>query len=546
MTHRETQPDGSVVEFAEPTAPTLPPEPVIGEAVAPSNATPAALRRPSAGRTSTPVSARTPQKAVSARPVTNSQKHSRKQPETRKTPAPAAAQDEPPAERELPHDSTFEASVLGSMIIDPDTIAPVRVFLRKPEMFYDDAHEVLFRAICQIVDDDKPLDGVILHRHLAANRLLEQVGGLDYLRKLVENVPTTANAERYALEVYELWRRREFIAAKSHALSSAYNDPAPIAEIIERDEAETYRVLTDEPGAGTVETIPQVLPEVLEAMEKRQDATALPTGWPEVDQILRGGLHRGEMVVIAARPSVGKTSFLTNMCEYQTIQARRRIAMFSLEMSRQELIQRMICSRSGVPSERFVHANHLRTEERDAFGRAVSELTCAAGFYLNSSPQLNLAMLRSQVRRLKQHHGIEMFAVDYLQLMDSGTRAKGENRTAELAVMTRGLKMLAMDLGVSAVILSQLNRECEREDRRPRTSDLRESGSIEQDADVVILLHREAVMHRGDQEWMSQHPELLHQAEVIVAKQRNGPTDVVKLTFADGTTRFNSIQPGLY
>ena len=268
--------------------------------------------------------------------------------------------------------------------------------------------------------------------------------------------------------------------------------------------------------------------------------SGLSSGFLELDN-LTSGLQKGEMIIIAARPSVGKTSFAMNIIEHVGIDLKKPCAVFSLEMSKQQLAQRMLCSRSGVDSHKL-RRGMLTKQDKDRLGYAVGDLS-AGQIFIDDTPGLTLMDLRTKARRLKLQYGIEILALDYLQLMECP--GKADNRQQEIATISRGVKALARELSVPVLCLSQLNRASESEQRLPRTSDLRESGSIEQDADVVMLLHREAVMHRGDQEWADANPDKVNEAQVIVAKQRNGPCDTVKLTFIGAQTRFVNYNPGV-
>jgi replicative DNA helicase len=284
-----------------------------------------------------------------------------------------------------------------------------------------------------------------------------------------------------------------------------------------------------------------VLHETFEMLERQQGEhlSGIATGYIELDN-LTSGLQKGEMIVVAARPSVGKTALAMNIIEHVGVDLKKPCAVFSLEMSKQQLAQRMLCSRSGVDSHKL-RRGMLSRQDKDRLGYAVGDLS-QGQIFIDDTPGLTLMDLRTKARRLKLQHNIEIIALDYLQLMEAPSRS--DNRQQEIASISRGIKALARELNVPVICLSQLNRASESEQRLPRTSDLRESGSIEQDADVVMLLHREAVMHRGDQEWMDANPDKINEALVIVAKQRNGPCDNVKLTFLAGQTRFVNYNPG--
>jgi replicative DNA helicase len=447
----------------------------------------------------------------------------------------------PLIDRMPPHDLSAEAGVLGSMIIDPTVIGPVCMFLQHAEMFFKEEHQIIFRVITELFEANTPFDGMILHSTLRTRNLLEQVGGTDYIKELAHAVPTSAHAEYYAAIVKEKAMLRNLIRACTTTLRDCYESGDPAATVLDRGEARIFEIAQQKVSNEAV-PLTEVLTETFEMLERQsgEHFSGVPSGFIELDN-LTSGLQKGEMIVIAARPSVGKTALAMNILEHVGIDLKKPCAMFSLEMSKQQLAQRMLCSRSGVDSHKL-RRGMLSKQDKDRLGYAVGDLS--QGFlFIDDTPGLTLMDLRTKARRLKAQHGIELIALDYLQLMECP--GKADNRQQEIATISRGVKALARELMVPVICLSQLNRASESEQRLPRTSDLRESGSIEQDADVVMLLHREAVMHRGDQEWRDQNPDKLNEALVIVAKQRNGPCDNVKLTFLEGQTRFVNYNPGV-
>ncbi|MCL2648298.1 MAG: replicative DNA helicase [Phycisphaerales bacterium] len=444
-------------------------------------------------------------------------------------------------DRMPPHDLSAEAGVLGSMIIDPQVIGPVCMFLQKPELFFREENQIIFRVVTELFEKNVPIDAMILHSTLKTKNLLEQIGGIDYIKELAGAVPTSAHAEYYAAIVKEKAMLRSLISACTHTLRDCYESGDPAATVLDRGENRIFEIaqqkISDRPVPLT-----DVLHETFEMLDRQtgEHFSGLQTGYLELDN-LTSGLQRGEMIIIAARPSVGKTSFAMNIVEHVGIDREKPCAVFSLEMSKQQLAQRMLCSRSGVDSHKL-RRGMLSRQDRDRLSYAVGELAKGQVF-IDDTAGLTLMDLRTKARRLKLQHNIELVCVDYLQLMEAPGRS--ENRQQEIATLSRGIKALARELNVPVLCLSQLNRASESEQRLPRTSDLRESGSIEQDADVVMLLHREAVMHRGDQEWMDANPDKINEAQIIIAKQRNGPCDTIKLTFLSGQTRFVNYNPGV-
>ncbi len=444
-------------------------------------------------------------------------------------------------DRVPPHDLAAEAGVLGSMIIDPQAIGPVCMFLQSAEMFFKEENQIIFRVLSELYSSNTPVDAMILHSTLKTKNLLEAVGGLDYVKELANAVPTSAHAEYYAAIVKEKAMLRNLISACTRTLRDCYESGDPAATVLDRGEAMIFEIAQQKVSNQAV-PLTDVLHETFEMLERQtgEHLSGVASGFIELDN-LTSGLQKGEMIIIAARPSVGKTSFAMNIIEHVGIDLKRPCAVFSLEMSKQQLAQRMLCSRSGVDSHKL-RRGLLAKQDRDRLGYAVGELS-EGKIFIDDTPGLTLMDLRTKARRLKLQYGIEILALDYLQLMEAPGRS--DNRQQEIATISRGVKALARELAIPVLCLSQLNRASESEQRLPRTSDLRESGSIEQDADVVMLLHREAVMHRGDQEWADANPDKINEAQVIIAKQRNGPCDTVKLTFLGPQTRFVNYNPGV-
>jgi replicative DNA helicase len=461
----------------------------------------------------------------------------------RPRPGPGFPSQDPQAliERMPPHVLSAEAGVLGSMIIDPTVIGPVCMFLQRAELFFKEEHQVIFRVVTELFESNTPIDAMILHSTLKTKNLLEQVGGLEYLKELANAVPTSAHAEYYAAIVKEKAMLRNLITACTTTLRDCYESGDPAATVLDRGEGRIFEIAQQKVSNQAV-PLTDVLHETFEMLERQtgEHLSGIASGFIELDN-LTSGLQKGEMIIIAARPSVGKTSFAMNIIEHVGIDLKKPCAVFSLEMSKQQLAQRMLCSRSGVDSHKL-RRGMLAKQDKDRLAYAVGDLS-GGQVFIDDTPGLTLMDLRTKARRLKLQYGIELIALDYLQLMEAPGRA--DNRQQEIATISRGVKALARELSVPVLCLSQLNRASESEQRLPRTSDLRESGSIEQDADVVMLLHREAVMHRGDQEWMDANPDKVNEAQVIVAKQRNGPCDTVKLTFLGAQTRFVNYNPGV-
>ncbi len=444
----------------------------------------------------------------------------------------------PDFDRIPPHDSDAEASLLGSMLIDPQVIGGVCEIMDRPEVFFSRQNQIVFKATLELFEINTGIDAVTLLNQINKNGLIDQVGA-DYLATLVNAVPTAANAEYYARIVRDKALLRRLISVCTATLSECYQAGDEATTILDRGEKRIFD-LAQQKTVGNATPLADVLQETFEMLDRHtgEHLSGIASGYVELDN-LTSGFQRGEMIIIAARPSVGKTALAMNIVEHVGVDLKKPVAVFSLEMSKQQLAQRMLCARSGVDSHKL-RSGALSREDRGKLTMAVGELS-EGKIYIDDTPGLTALDLRSKARRLKQQQGIEMVVIDYLQLMEA---PREESRQQEISSISRSIKALARELDCPVICLSQLNRESEKDKRLPRTSDLRESGSIEQDADVVMLLHREAVLHRGDQDWEQENQDKLNEAKLIIAKQRNGPCDTVTLTFISESTRFVTWHPG--
>ena len=441
-------------------------------------------------------------------------------------------------DKQPPHAIEAEMSLLGSMILDSRVCGEVVQILQGPADFFKTAHAAVYQVLVQLYDTNQPIDMVQINQRLRDLGQLEQVGGIEYLISLAESVPSAASAPYYARMVREKSVLRQLIDAAGRILSDAYSSGEPVATLLDRAEQEVFRI-AEQRGMEDAAQLNQLLQELysqLEAHEGRQ-ITGLETGFFELDE-MTSGLQGGEMIIVAGRPSMGKTALALNIAEHIAAVKKQGVAIFSLEMSKQQLAQRLLCSRSGVDSHK-VRRNMLNEDDYVKLHLTVGELS-EAPLYIDDSPGLTLLALRAKARRLAARYSIKAVFVDYLQLMSIGG---AENRQQEVSELSRGIKALARELSVPVVCLSQLNRSPEaREGHKPRMSDLRESGSIEQDADVVMMIHREEYYH--DEDWKRDNPDKAGRAEVILSKQRNGPTGSIELQFNSSTTRFNNLAPG--
>ncbi|QYJ05838.1 replicative DNA helicase [Nocardioides panacisoli] len=430
--------------------------------------------------------------------------------------------------RTPPQDMAAEQSVLGAMMISKDAIADVVETVRGPD-YYRPAHEAIHDAIVDLYGRGEPADMVTVADELARRGELQRIGGAPYLHTLSANVPIAANAGYYAEIVHEKAVLRRLIDAGTKVVQIGYRGEGEVTDIVDAAQAEIYQVAD---GRKTEDYVPLsdimngVLDEI-EAIENREAGLyGVPTGFADFDE-LTNGLHPGQMVVVAARPAMGKSTLALDFCRAASIHNNLTSCFFSLEMTRSEITMRLLSAESRIP------LNHIRNgkmsaEEWERLARHVSKVS-AAPMFIDDSPNMTMMEIRAKARRLKQRHDLKLIVVDYLQLMTSGKKV--ESRQLEVSEFSRQIKLLAKELEVPIIALSQLNRGPEsRADKRPMMSDLRESGSIEQDSDMVILLHREDAYEKE-----SPRPG---EADLIVAKHRNGATRDIIVAFQGHYSRF--------
>ena len=437
--------------------------------------------------------------------------------------------------RAMPESLAAEAAVLGSMLIDPQSINLVVEKLRADD-FYRLEHRHIFHALIGLYEKNRGdgIDAVLLRDELQRRAQLEDVGGVEYLAKIMESVPSSANVMYYCGIVKDKSLLRDIITSTTEILDDAYSDTGEISEKLDRAEQKIFTI-TNERIGGAASSLKDLVVQTFEMIEQRsgKHVTGLGTGFFELDE-MTCGLQNGEMLIVAGRPSMGKTSFAMNLVEHVGVKEKQPVAIFSLEMGREQLAERFMCSNSGIESQ-LVRKGMLDTAQYQKLLESCSELS-EAPIYIDDTAGLTPLEIRSKSRRLKSQYGINLIVIDYLQLMSLGT-GRIESRQQEITTISRYLKALARELNVPVIVLSQLNRAAEnRENHRPRMSDLRESGSIEQDADVIMLLHREDYYHRGEADHENDNI-----AELIIAKQRNGPTGTVKMLFREQSTRFENL-----
>ena len=442
-----------------------------------------------------------------------------------------------------PHSLEAEQSVLGGLMLDNDAADKIGDVI-SAEDFYSDAHRIVYRQIVQLIADGKPADVVTASEALASTQKLDYVGGLAYLGALAQNVPTAANIRHYANIVRERSILRQLASTATEIAESAFNPLGRNAKMV-LDEAEAKILHIAEQGsrgAQNFQIIGKLLANVVERIETLynrddpSDVTGVPTGFADLDR-MTSGFQPGDLVVVAGRPSMGKTALALNIGESVALNTGMPVAVFSMEMGASQLAMRLIGS-VGRLDQHKLRTGRLQPDDWDKLSSALGRLN-EAPILIDETPALNAIEVRSRARRLMKQYGkLGLVIVDYLQLMQASTQ--GENRATEISEISRAMKSLAKELQVPVVALSQLNRSLEqRPNKRPVMSDLRESGAIEQDADVILFIYRDEVYNAETQD--------KGVAEIIISKQRNGPIGTVFLTFLGEFTRFeNRAAPGSY
>lgn len=433
-----------------------------------------------------------------------------------------------------PQNLDAERGVLGSLLLDPVLCDEVALILRA-EDFYADAHRKLYHHMITMHGEGGRLDTTLLVERLRQAGDLEAVGGTAFLAEILQAVPVAAHATYYARIVRDKSTLRSLIHASTEILRDAYDPTHNPRELVGRAEEKIFAV-HDERSAEQVANMHDVLVDAFAHIDhrlKHGGATGIPTGFNDFDS-LTGGLHDSELVILAARPSMGKTALATNIADHVAVESNVTTLMVSLEMARLELAQRMLCSRGRIDGHKF-RAGYLSSEDREDLVKASAELS-KAPLFIDDSPSRTVTEIAATARRLKRRNQLGLVVIDYLQLIEPENPS--DPRQEQVAKIARRLKGLARELKVPVLCLAQLNRQAEvTKDNRPRMSHLRESGAIEQDADVVMFVHREEYYMAREE---ARERDLVGKAELIVAKQRNGPTDDVKLTWRQEFTRFEN------
>jgi len=432
-------------------------------------------------------------------------------------------------DRTPPQDVAAEQSVLGGMMLSQDAIADVIEVLRGSD-FYRPAHEAIYDAIIDLYGRGEPADAVTVAAELTTRGELTRIGGAPYLHTLISSVPTAANASYYARIVQERAVLRRLVQAGTRIAQLGYgSDGGDVDDIVNTAQSEVYAVTeqrTSEDYLPIGEIISPTLEEIQSAASRGSESLGVPTGFRDFDDVTHG-LHPGQMVVVAARPAVGKSTFGIDIARSASIKHRMSSVIFSLEMSQTEIAMRMLSAESEVPLQNM-RKGMMDDPDWDRLARALNKVSDAPVF-IDDSPNMSLMEIRAKCRRLKQRHDLKLVIIDYLQLMSSGKQV--ESRQQEVSEFSRAMKLLAKELEVPVVAISQLNRGSEqRQDKTPQMSDLRESGAIEQDADMVVLIHREDMYEK-------ESPRA-GEADLILAKHRNGPTATIPVAFQGHLARF--------
>ncbi len=432
-----------------------------------------------------------------------------------------------------PHDIEAEQAIIGSMLTDRDAvIASIEVL--KEEDFYREDNKAIYRAILNLYNRAEPIDIITVKAELESMGKFEKIGGLEYLAELPEKVPTTANANKYIKIVEEKSTLRNLIKTANEIIELGYNPTEEVEDIMEGAEKKIFNIMqnrTQKSYTPIKDALVESFTKLEELYNKKQHITGIPSGFTELDY-KTAGFHGSELILIAARPAMGKTAFALNIATNAALKGNTPVALFSLEMSKEQLVNRILCSESMVDSNK-VRTGKLNEDDWTKLAGAIGPLS-EAEIYIDDTPGINIMEIRAKCRKLKLEKNIGMIVIDYLQLIQGSGRRLG-SREQEISEISRSLKILAKELDVPVIALSQLSRAAEqRLDHRPMLSDLRESGAIEQDADIVMFLYRD--------DYYNQDSEKKDIAEVIIAKHRGGSTGTIELLWLGSYTKFVNLE----
>ncbi len=437
--------------------------------------------------------------------------------------------------RTPPHNIDAERALLGAIILKPDVMHDVSVTVY-PESFFADKHRIIFEAIINIFSKGNPIDVVTLATKLKDNNNLDRVGGASYITELIETVPAAGNAHYYAELVQGKSALRNLIHAADDIAEIGYSDPESVDEALDQAEKKIFHA-TQSPSAQKFKTIGNSLTEAWERFEhlsaNQEERRGIQSGFTSLDNLL-AGFQRSDLIILAARPSMGKTTFALDVARNSALKFGASVGIFSLEMSDQQLVDRMLAAEAGVDSWKLRTGRLSNDDEFEAVQKAMAKLS-EAQIHIDDQAGNNILKMRSAARRLKNEHGLDLLIVDYLQLMSPTATKASDSIVQQVTEISRSLKILARDLDVPVIALSQLSRAVEQRGGKPRLSDLRDSGSIEQDADVVMFIHREDKMNKD------QEPERPNIAEILVEKHRNGPVGMAELYFDAKHVRFMNL-----
>jgi len=447
---------------------------------------------------------------------------------------PAAAGKDPSLAHVLPQAVEAEERLLCALMIDNSLLFDVLEILQ-PEDFYRPAHQKIFDAVVDLFEKSEPVDLITLTQALKQKGHLEKAGGASYLSRLIDTVPAAANARQYARIIHDKAALRRLIQKAGAITQRCYEDMGSVDEIIDFAESAIFEI-SENKTRQAFTPISKIILHNIDTLEERQDKRALitgvPSGFTRLDS-LTAGFQKSDLIILAARPSMGKTALALNIARHAAVEENIPVAIFSLEMAKEQLSLRMLCSEASVDSMRL-RGGFFNDEEWNLITDAASTLS-EAPLYIDDTPSISVLEIRTKARRLKMDKGLELIIIDYLQLMQA--RRSSERRELEVSEISRALKALAKELNVPVIALSQLNRMLEqRSDKRPQLSDLRESGALEQDADVVAFIYRDEVYNKDEN-----NPRR-GTAEILLKKQRNGPTGEVTLAFLGAYTRFENLE----
>ena len=435
-----------------------------------------------------------------------------------------------------PQNIEAEQSVLGGILIENEAINKVMEFL-SIEDFYRDAHQKMFQAMVDLTEKDEPVDLITLTHDLRKKNQLDSIGGASYLASLIDSVPTAANIEYYAKIVKEKAILRKLIQTSTEIVTQSYEDRGDVEELLDDAERAIFEISENrvKPSFYPIKKIVKDSFEIFQKLyEKKELVTGVSSGFKDLDRYT-AGFQPSDLIIVAGRPSMGKTALCLNIAQYAAIEHKIPVAIFSLEMSKEQLVIRMFCSEARVEGHRL-RTGYLTESDWPKLTLAAGTLS-EAPIFIDDSPALSVLELRAKARRLKGEHGLGLMIIDYLQLMKG--RAKVESRQQEISEISRSLKALAKELHLPLIAVSQLSRRTEeRQGMRPQLSDLRESGAIEQDADLILFIYRDEVYNRSED-----NPNK-GKAEVIIGKQRNGPIGKIELAFLDKFTCFKDLYKG--